>query len=90
VYVLRWWDGGPVAAAAAVVASPIAGEPFVLSAIERVAGEFAGPDRVGAADYAALAAAGRTEAEAARARNEAVLVVRQFAEALGPPNAEGA
>jgi len=90
VYVLRWWDGGPVAAAAAIVASPIAGEPFVLSAIERVAGEFAGPDRAGAADYAALAAAGRTEAEAARARNEAVLVVRQFAEALGPPNAEGA
>ena len=90
VYVLRWWDGGPVAAAAAVSASPIAGEPFVLSAIRRVLGEFAGPDRVGAVDYAALAAAGRTEAEAARTRNEAVLVLRQFSEALGLPKAEGA
>ena len=90
VYVLRWWDGGPEAAAAAVAASQIAGEPFVRSAIERVLGEFAGPDRVGAVDYAALAAAGRTAAEAARARNEAVLVVRQFSEALGLPNVEGA
>jgi hypothetical protein len=81
VYVLRWWDGGPDAAAAAIAASPIAGEPFVRSAIERVVGEFAGPDRVGAVDYAALAA--RTEAETIRARNEAVLVVRQFSEALG-------
>ncbi len=88
VYVLRWWDGGPVAAATAVAASPIAGEPFVLSAIKRVLGEFAGPDRVGAVDYAALAAAGGTEAEAARARNEAVLVFRQFSEALSLPNAE--
>lgn len=83
VYVLRWWNGGPVAAAAAVAASPIAGEPFVLSAIQRVLGEFAAPDRVGAVDYAALAAADRTEAETVRARNEAVLVVRQFFEALG-------
>ena len=90
VYVLRWWDGGPVAAAAAVAASPIAGEPFVLSAIKRVLGEFAGPDRVGAVDYAALAAVGRTEAETARARNEAVLVFRQFSEALGLPHVEGA
>jgi len=87
VYVLRWWDGGPVAAAAAVAASPIVGEPFVRSAIERVVGEFAAPDRVGAVDYAAVAAAGRTEAEAARARNEAVLVFRQFSDALSLPKA---
>jgi hypothetical protein len=32
--------------------------------------------------YAALRASGGTDAETARARNEAVLVVRQFAEAL--------
>ena len=87
VYVLRWWDGGPAAAAAAVAASPIAGEPFVLSAMRRVLGEFAGPDRVGAVDYALLAAAGGTEAEISRARNEAVLVVRQFAEVLRLPDA---
>lgn len=89
VYVLRWWDGGPAAAAAVVAASPIAGEPFVLSAIGRVLGEFAGPDRVGAVDYAALAAAAGTEAETARARNEAVLVVRRFSKALSLPNVEG-
>jgi hypothetical protein len=89
VYVLRWWDGGPVAAAAAVAASPIAGEPFVHSALERVLGEFTGPDRAGAVDYAALAAVGG-RAEAARARNEAVLVIRRFSEALSLPDIEGA
>ncbi len=44
---------------------------------------------VGAVDYAALAAAGRTEAEAARARNEAALVVRQFSDALALPTEGG-
>lgn len=82
VYVLRWWQGGPRAAASAVASSPVAREPFVTSAISRVLGDLAAPDRAGAIDYAALRASGGTDAETARARNEAVLVVRQFAEAL--------
>lgn len=90
VYVLRWWDGGPQAAAAAVAMSPIAGDPFVVSALSRVRGDFADSNRAGASDYATLAAAGGTVEETIRARNEAVLVVRQFMEALGPQYAEGA
>lgn len=82
VYVLRWWQGGPGAAASEVASSPVAREPFVTSAIARVLGDFADPDRAGAVDYAALRASGGTGAESARARNEAVLVVRQFTEAL--------
>lgn len=88
VYVLRWWQGGPEAAAAAVAASPVAGESFVVSALSRVLGEFAETNRAGAMDYASLAASGGTTTETARARNEAVLVVRQFADAYHP--AEGA
>jgi predicted nucleotidyltransferase len=87
IYVLRWWQGGPGAAAAALVASPVAGEPFVTSAISRVLGDFAASDRAGAVDYASLRASAGTASEIASARNEAVLVVRQFAEtlrALGP------
>ncbi|HET6497830.1 MAG TPA: nucleotidyl transferase AbiEii/AbiGii toxin family protein, partial [Coriobacteriia bacterium] len=82
VYVLRWWQGGPEAAAAAVASSPVAGEPFIISAISRVLGDFAAPDRAGAIDYASLRASGGTETETAFARNEAVLVIRQFAGAL--------
>lgn len=90
VYVLRWWQDGPQAAAAAVAVSPVGSDPFVVSAISRVFGEFAETDRVGAVDYAALAAAGGTEAEEVRARNEAVLVVRQFSSALGSSSIGGA
>lgn len=90
VYVLRWWQGGPEAAAASVMSSPVAGEPFVVSAISRVVGDFAGPDRAGAVDYASLRASGGTASEAAAARNEAVLVVQQFAEALRAHGFEGA
>jgi hypothetical protein len=82
VYVLRWWQGGPGAAASAVASSPVAREPFVTSAIARVLGDFAAADRAGAIDYAALRASGGADDETARARNEAVLVVRQFTEAL--------
>ncbi len=82
VYVLRWWQGGPEAAAAAVAASPVASDPFVVSAIFRVLGDFAEPDRAGAVDYASLAASAGTAAEVAQARNEAVLVVRQLGEHL--------
>ena len=89
VYVLRWWEGGSDAAAAAVAASPVAGEPFVVSAISRVLGDFAEPDRAGAIDYASLATSAGTAAEIARARNEAVLVVRQFAAALTPGGDRG-
>jgi hypothetical protein len=88
VYVLRWWQGGPEAAAAAIATSPAASDPFVVSAINRVLGDFAQADRVGAVDYASLSASGGTAAETTRARNEAVLVFRQFAEAL--PRMEGA
>ncbi len=82
VYVLRWWRGGPEAAAAAFASSAVAREDFVTSAISRVLGDFAAPDRAGAIDYASLAASGDIAAENAQARNEAVLVVRQFAQAL--------
>jgi hypothetical protein len=82
VYVLRWCQGGPEAAAAAVASSPVAAEPFVISAISRVSGDFAEPDRAGAFDYASLRASGESAAEVAQARNEAVLVFRQFYEAL--------
>ncbi len=82
VYVLRWWQGGPEAAAVAIASSPVASEPFVTTAIPRVLGDFAEADRAGAADYASLGASGGAAAETARARNEAVLVFRQFAEAL--------
>jgi len=82
VYVIRWWDGGPEAAAAAVASSPVRREPFLTSAISRVLSDFAGPDRAGAVDYASLRAAGGGAAEVARARNEAVLVVQQFARRL--------
>lgn len=82
VYVLRWWQGGPRAAAAAVTSSPVAGEPFVTSAISRVLSDFGTPDGAGAVDYARLRASSGTAAEMAAARNEAVLVMRQFAEGL--------
>jgi len=82
VYVLRWWQGGPEAAAAAVTSSPVAREPFVTSAISRVLGDFAAPDKAGAIDYASLRASGGTETEITLARNEAALVIRQLAEAL--------
>lgn len=82
VYVLRWWDGGPAAAAAAVAVSPAVEDPFFASAVSRVAGDFAAADRVGAFDYAALAVPNGSPAEVARARNEAVLVFRQFTDAL--------
>lgn len=82
VYVLRWWQGGPESAAAAVAMSPVAGDPFVISAISRVLGDYADSDRAGAVDYASLRASGGSAAELAQARNEAVLVVRQFTEAL--------
>lgn len=78
IYVMRWWGGGPVAAAAAVAASPVGAEPFVMQALGRVATDFSAVDRVGPVDYASLAVPNGTEAEIARARNEAVLVMRQF------------
>jgi len=86
VYVLRWWKGGPEAAAAAVAASPVASDPFLASAVSRVAGDFSESNRVGAADYASLAAPSGTAAEMAQARNEAVLVIRQFVGKLGLPS----
>lgn len=89
VYVLRWWPGGPEAAAAAVASSPVAGEPFVVSAIARVLGDFAGSDRAGAVDYASLRVPGGIAAEAAQARNEAVLVFQQFAAASRVRDVEG-
>ncbi|MDZ4169690.1 MAG: nucleotidyl transferase AbiEii/AbiGii toxin family protein [Coriobacteriia bacterium] len=82
VYVLRWWQGGPAAAAAAFASSPVADEPFVVSAISRVLSDFASPDRAGAVDYASLRASAGSANEVAVARNEAVLVVRQFEEEL--------
>lgn len=85
VYVLRWWKGGPEAAAAAVAASPVASDPFLASAVSRVAGDFSEANRVGAVDYASLAAPSGTAAEMAQARNEAVLVIQQFVGKLGLP-----
>lgn len=82
VYVLRWWQGGPQAAAEAVASSPVAREPFVTSAISRVLGDFAAPDRAGAIDYASLNVSSGMADETTLARNEAVLVVRRFAQAL--------
>lgn len=85
VYVLRWWEGGPEAAAAAIKGSPVGGDAFVTTAIAGVVRDFAAPDRVGAVDYAALAVPAGTPEELAMARNEAVLVVRRFSAALGIP-----
>ncbi len=82
VYVLRWWQGGTEAAAAAIASSSVASEPFVVSAIARVLGDFSETDRAGAIDYASLSASGGTTAEVAMARSEAVLVVRRFAQTL--------
>ncbi|MGV8083995.1 MAG: hypothetical protein AB2L09_10245 [Coriobacteriia bacterium] len=82
IYVLRWWQGGPGAAAASITMSPVAKDPFVVSAISRVLEDFSESDRVGAVDYASFAASGGIPVETARARNEAVFVFRQFAEAL--------
>ncbi len=86
VYVLRWWKGGPEAAAAAVAASPVASDPFLASAVSRVAGDFSEANRVGAVDYASLAATGGTAVEMAQARNEAVLVIQQFMGKLALPS----
>lgn len=86
IYVLRWWKGGPEAAAAAVAASPVASDPFLASAVSRVAGDFSEANRVGAVDYASLAAPSGTAAEMAQARNEAVLVIQQFVGKLGLPS----
>lgn len=47
VYVLRWWPGGPGAAAVAVAASPVATDPFLASAVSQVAGDFSEANRVG-------------------------------------------
>ncbi|MDZ4654474.1 MAG: nucleotidyl transferase AbiEii/AbiGii toxin family protein [Coriobacteriia bacterium] len=85
VYVLRWWKGGPEAAAAAVAASPVASDAFLASAVSRVAGDFSEANRVGAVDYASLAAPSGTAAEMAQARNEAVLVIQQFVGKLSLP-----
>jgi hypothetical protein len=86
VYVLRWWPGGPEAAAVAVAASPVATDPFLASAVSRVAGDFSEANRVGAVDYASLAATGGTAVEMAQARNEAVLVIQQFVGKLALPS----
>lgn len=82
VYVLRWWPGGPDAAAKVVASSPVAHEKFVLHGLSRVWSDFTSQDRVGPADYAALAAEGGTAHRQALARNEAVLVTRRFYDAL--------
>lgn len=86
VYVLRWWKGGPEAAAAAVAASPVASDPFLASAVSRVAGDFSESNRAGAVDYGSLATPGGTAVEMAQARNEAVLVIQQFVGKLGLPS----
>jgi hypothetical protein len=82
VYVIRWWQGGPESAATAVASSPIAHDRFVVSAISRVLGDFADTDRAGAYDYARLVASHGSAEEIARARNEAVFVMRRFGETL--------
>lgn len=82
VYVLRWWPGGPEEAAAAVLASPVAEDEFLRSAVSRVYGEFKDAAHAGAVDYSALAASGAGPSERARAANEAVLVMRRFMDAL--------
>ena len=87
IYVIRWWPGGVVAAAAAVSGSVVAGEQFLQEAIARVRGEFVASDRVGAVDYASLAAAGGSASERAEAANEAVLVMKEFLGNLKLPGA---
>ncbi|MDP2181433.1 MAG: nucleotidyl transferase AbiEii/AbiGii toxin family protein [Actinomycetota bacterium] len=86
VYVLRWWPGGPEAAAVAVAASPVASDPFLADALIRVSGDFSESNRVGAVDYASLVARGGSATEMAQAANEAVLVIRQFVGNLSPPS----
>lgn len=85
VYVLRWWKGGPEVAAAAVSESPVAGDPFFVSALSRVAEDFSDAHRVGAVDYARLAAAHGTAVDMARAAHEAVLVIQAFVRNLTHP-----
>ena len=60
--------------------------PFLASAVSRVAGDFSEANRVGAVDYASLAATSGAAAEMAQARNEAALVIRRFVRNLSLPS----
>lgn len=78
IYVLRWWDGGPSGAAMAFLASPVAGDAFVTSALARITRDFADAGRVGPVDYASLARPYGAPDEIATACNEAVAVWSAF------------
>ncbi|MBN2840774.1 MAG: nucleotidyl transferase AbiEii/AbiGii toxin family protein [Coriobacteriia bacterium] len=80
IHVLRHWPGGPRVAAAVFVASPIASDPFVASALERLGLDFASPTHAAPRDYGRFLAGTLTGPESAGMRDEALLVWRQFAE----------
>lgn len=78
VYVVRWWQGGPEAAADSVSASPVFRETFVQDALARVKKDFATPHRLGAVQYARLAAGRASSEDLALHANEAVAAMGSF------------
>lgn len=80
IHVLRYWPGGPRAAAGMCAASPVADDPFVASALERLGRDFASAAHAAPRDYGRFLAGATSGAEFAGMRDEALLVWRQFAE----------
>jgi hypothetical protein len=82
LFVLRNWPGGPRSAGRTVASSPIARNEFVVSAVDRISGDFATAGHVGPRDYERFADLGSRGDESAAIRDEAVLVWSEFTDGL--------
>lgn len=82
IHVLRHWPGGPRAAAGECAASPVASDPFVASALERLGRDFASPAHAVPRDYGRFLAGTLTGPGFEGMRDEALLVWRQFVEEM--------
>lgn len=78
VFCLFNFGDGPGDAGRVASMSPIAGEPIVADALDLLGERFEDVDEDGPVAYAAFLAEPGNEAEAARLRQEAVVVVREF------------
>jgi hypothetical protein len=88
VFCLLNYGGGPQDAGRAAAASPIVDEPVVTEALSLLGQRFADVSQDGASAYAAFLAEPGDDAQAARLRQEAVVVVRDFLSAYHTPVAE--
>lgn len=89
LHLLRHWPGGPRAAAAVALSSPVFRQPFVSVSLDRLDAEFKSRAHAGPVHYARFVTKDGTAGDYEAARDDALLVWSIFTRAIGLGDAEG-